>query len=318
MRTIAGLWLGMLLTAGVQAADVAGSADHPLIPRYEGAEIIQYQTQAYADKAFLIGPAKAYGGLAKNADAAQVLEGKLTQLVYRAPAERTPLEVYRNYQQALQEAGFETRFGCEREACGGRNFNHAVTQGSPFREYHQEQRYLLARLPRAEGDVYAALYVVLNRDGGGPNRARSMVQLDVLEQQAMEQRMVVVEAPAMQADLAAKGRVALYGILFDFDQASMRADSAPQLEAIATLLKASPSLKVLVVGHSDAKGALDYNRELSQRRAQSIVEALAGQHGIARERLTAIGVGMAAPVASNRSEQGMALNRRVELVDRGE
>lgn len=318
MRTIAGLWLGMLWVAGGQAADVDGSADHPLIPRYEGAEIVKYQVQAYADKAFLNGPTKAYGGLAKNPDAAQVLEGKLTQLVYRAPAERTPLEVYRNYQQALREAGFDSLFECERDTCGGRNFNHAVTQGAPFREYQQEQRYLLARLPRAAGDVYAALYVVLNRDGGGPNRNRSMVQLDVLEQQAMEQRMVVVEAPAMQADLAAKGRVALYGIFFDFDQASMRTDSAAQLAEIGRLLAASPRLAVLVVGHSDATGTLDYNRELSRRRAESIVEALVGQYGIARERLTAVGVGMAAPLASNRSEEGMALNRRVELVDRGD
>ena len=162
---------------------------------------------------------------------------------------------------------------------------------------------------------FVVTWASLNQDGGGPNRGRSMVQLEVLEQQAMEQRMVLVEAPAMQADIDAKGRVALYGILFDFDQASMRADSAPQLEEIARLLTASPALKVLVVGHSDAKGALDYNRELSQRRAQSIVKALVEQHGIAAERLTAVGVGMAAPLASNRSEEGRALNRRVELVE---
>jgi outer membrane protein OmpA-like peptidoglycan-associated protein len=193
-----------------------------------------------------------------------------------------------------------------------------VTLDSALREYHQEQRYLLARLPRPEGDVYAALYVVLNKAGGGANRERSIIQLDVLEQKAMEQRMEVVEAPAMRRDLDAKGKVALYGILFDFDKDSMRADSKPQLDEIATLLKSSPQLQVLVVGHSDAKGALDYNRELSQRRAQSIVEVLVRDYGIDRSRLIAQGVGMAAPVASNRTDEGRALNRRVELVDRGE
>jgi OmpA-OmpF porin, OOP family len=318
MRSVIGLCLNVVWVLSVQAGDLPGSSDHPLIPRYEGAEIIGYATQAFTDKAFLRGPAKAYGGLGENAEATLVLEGKLTQLTYRAPPERTPLEVQRNYQQALQDAGFELLFSCEREECGGRNFNHAVTSTSPFREYQQDQRYLLAKLARPQGDVYAALYVVLNQDGGGPNRGRSLVQLEVLEQQAMEQRMVVVEAPAMQADIDARGKVALYGILFDFDQASMRADSAPQLEEIARLLKASPALRVLVVGHSDAKGALDYNRELSQRRAQSIVKALVEHHGIAGERLTAVGVGMAAPLASNRSEEGRALNRRVELVERPE
>lgn len=128
--------------------------------------------------------------------------------------------------------------------------------------------------------------------------------------------MVLVEAGELQRGLDAQGRVALYGLYFDTDKADMRADSQPQLAEIAKLLQASAQLQVLVVGHTDAQGALDYNRDLSQRRAQSIVEALVSQHGIARQRLSAVGVGMAAPVASNRDEAGRALNRRVELVER--
>jgi len=306
------------LGAGLaSAADIQGSADHPLIPRYQDAEILKYDSQAFAEYPLLIAPAKAYGGLAKNLEATQRLEGKLTRIHYRAPAERTALEVYRNYQQALKDAGFETLFGCSIDTCGGRNFNHAVTSDNLLRESQQTQHYLAAKLPRAQGDVYTALYVVESRSGG-ENKGRALVQLAVLEVKPMEQRMQVLEANELQRDLGSKGKVALYGILFDTDRDSMRADSKPQLEEIAKLLKASPQLKVLVVGHSDATGALDYNRELSQRRAQSIVEALAGELGIARGRLTAVGVGMAAPVASNRTEEGRALNRRVELVDRGE
>lgn len=307
-----------LLAFAAGAADLPGSADHPAIPRYEGAEIYAYQTQAYTDWRFLKAPATAYGGLQKNLDATEVLEGKLTRLSYRAPAERTPLEILRNYQQALADAGFETLFVCAREECGGRNFNHAITLDMHFREYHQDQRYLYARLKRPEGDLYAALYVVLNQSGGGPNKGRSLIQLDVLERKAMEQRMLVVEAGELQQGLDQQGRVALYGLYFDTDKAEMRADSAAQLAEIAKLLQARAQLQVLVVGHTDAQGALDYNRELAQRRAQSIVEALVTQHGIARERLTAVGVGMAAPVASNRDEAGRALNRRVELVDRAQ
>lgn len=247
-----------------------------------------------------------------------VQEGRLTRLSYRAPAERTPLEIVRNYQQALADAGFETVFSCEGEVCGGRNFNHAITQDMNFREYHQEQRYLYARRSGPEGELHAALYVVLNQSGGGANKGRSLIQLDVLERAALEQRMVVVEADELQRALEQQGRVALYGLYFDTNKAGMRADSQPQLAEIARLLQAQGQLQVLVVGHSDAQGTLEYNRDLSQRRAQSIVEALAGQHGIARQRLTALGVGMAAPVASNRDEAGRALNRRVELVDRAQ
>ncbi|MGH8354018.1 MAG: DUF4892 domain-containing protein [Pseudomonas sp.] len=318
MRMTWVLLLGCLAPgAPLWAADLPGSADHPLIPRYQDAEILKYTTQAFAEYRLLVAPAKAYGGLAKNLGASQALEGKLTQIHYRAPAERTALEVYRNYQQALEEAGFEILFACATEACGGRNFNHAVTTEGLLRESQQSQQYLAARRTSPQGEVYAALYVAQSKSGGA-NQNRTLVQLAVLEPKPLEQRMQVLEAGALQRDLDGTGKVALYGLPFDFDQDRLRANAQPQLEEIAKLLKASPQLQVLVVGHTDAKGALDYNRELSQRRAHAIVEALAGAHGIARARLSALGVGMAAPVASNRTEEGRALNRRVELVERGE
>jgi OmpA-OmpF porin, OOP family len=143
-----------------------------------------------------------------------------------------------------------------------------------------------------------------------------MVQLTVVELRPMEERMVVVEASDMQRELAADGRVAVYGILFDFDSDRMRPDSRPQLEEIGKLLKDSPGLEVLIVGHTDSQGGYDYNVDLSKRRAASVVDALVGEHGIERARLTPVGVGMAAPVATNRSEDGRARNRRVELVER--
>ena len=72
---------------------------------------------------------------------------------------------------------------------------------------------------------------------------------------------------------------------------------------------------MLIVGHTDGQGAFDYNLSLSQRRAQAIVSALTAS-GIAANRLTPAGAGMVAPVASNRTEDGRAKNRRVEIVER--
>lgn len=317
-RMLLPLLLLLAVAATAHAADVSGSQDHALVARYQDSEIVTYASKAFTDYALLVAPATAYGGIAKNATATRVLEGKLTRIHYRAPAGRATLEVFRNYQQALDAAGFEVVFDCARAECGGRNFNHAVTTDMTFREYWQDQHYLAAKLGRAEGDVYVALYAVMNKAGGGADAGRVMVQLHVLELAPMQQRMVVLDSSQMRHDLDAHGRVALYGIAFDFDQATMRADAAPQLEQIGRLLKAAPALRVLVVGHTDGKGDRDYNATLSQRRAQSIVAALVSEHGIARARLTAVGVGMAAPVASNRTEAGRALNRRVELVELGD
>lgn len=301
------------------AADIEGSADHALVPRYEGSEIVAYQSDAFSEHRLLNAPAANYGGIDKNHDATLLLEGKVTRISYRAPAGRSALEVFRNYENALVAAGMETIFSCSRDACGGRNFNHAIAEGnlySLFGEYQAEQRYLAAKLARPKGDAYVALYVVMNTSGGGPNKDRAMLQLDVVELQPMEDRMVVLDADALDAGLAADGRIAVYGILFDFDKADIRSDSKPQLDEIASLLEARPELEVLIVGHTDSKGALDYNQLLSARRAGAVVEALTGTYGIDAGRLTPVGVGMAAPVATNRTEEGRAANRRVEIVER--
>lgn len=302
------------------AQDVKGSRDHPLVPRYEGSQIIRYQTEDFTDYRLMNAPARHYGGLAKNIDSTLPLEGKLTRITYRGPADRSSLEVFRNYEQALKAVGFQTVFACAKEECGGRKFNHAVSPQqayTSFGEFHAEQRYVAARLARPEGDVYVSLYVVLNKSGGGPDKDRPMIQLDVIELKKMEERMVVAKAADMQREIGAEGRVAIYGILFDFDKDTLRPDSRPQLEEIAKLLKNAPALKVLIVGHTDAKGAMDYNQKLSERRARSVVEALVRDYGIGRGRLTPVGVGMAAPVATNRTDDGRAKNRRVELVDLG-
>jgi hypothetical protein len=137
------------------------------------------------------------------------LEGKVTRITYEIPKTRSALEVYRNYKQSLTQAGFELLYTCSDKACGGRDFNHAVVpytieQGDQYRG----QRYLAARLERAEGDVYAMVYVVKAAGLGGPKKDNVYAQLDVIEVAPMQSGMVRIDA---------SGSIALYGILFDFD-----------------------------------------------------------------------------------------------------
>jgi len=288
------------------AEDVPGSADHPLIPRYEGSEIVRYEAEGFNEYSLRTG---------KEAKTGTVpLEGKLTRITYQGPAERSVLEVFRNYEGALEKAGFAPLFSCAKQECG--DIQQAIESGPRYMLLwgQGDHRYLAAKLSRPEGDVYAALYVTKN-GSGGPARGRAMIQLDVVELKGMETRMVVVEADKLRTDLATDGRVALYGIQFDFDKDTLPPDSEPQLAEIVKLLKDDPSLSVLVVGHTDMQGGFEYNMDLSRRRAQRVVEALA-EDGISKDRLSPVGVGPAAPVASNDSEEGRALNRRVEIVKR--
>lgn len=295
---------------GAAAADVKGSADHPLLPRYEGAEIILYGTEKFIAHSLRAGPKK---------DASLALEGKVTRITYRAPRDRSTFEVLKNYEAALGAAGFTTIFSCAQKACGdipreiesdGRYM--ALASGGSVSDTH----YLAAKKAGAAGDVYASVYVTKNRSGG-PSKDLAMAQVDVIELKPMDDKMVVVEAAAMQNDIATEGRVAVYGVLFDFDKDTIKAESRPQLDEIAKLLAGAPALKVMIVGHTDAKGTAEYNQSLSARRARAVVDLLTAEYGIASGRLTPVGVGMAAPVATNRTEEGRAKNRRVELVDLG-
>jgi outer membrane protein OmpA-like peptidoglycan-associated protein len=130
----------------------------------------------------------------------------------------------------------------------------------------------------------------------------------------MQQRMVLIEADELARGLSDEGRIALYGITFDFDRATIRPESRPQLQQMAELLRERQDLEVFIVGHTDNRGNLDYNMDLSKRRAEAVVEALADDYQITRSRLTPMGVASLAPVASNATEEGRAKNRRVELV----
>ena len=292
------------------AGDVKGAADHSLVPRYKGAEIRHYNVEQFSDYAVVTGRTKRGDGNRPVPEATLPVEGKITHLIYRAPADRSALEVFRNYEEALRSAGFETIYSCARADCGfqfNRVMNPAINDGLL---YDKEQRYLAAKLSRPQGDVYVALYVTTNEGS-----KRAFAKVDVVELKPMEQRMVVVKADEMEQALARDGKVAIYGILFDFDKADIKAESRPQIDQLGELLKKNPKLDVLIVGHTDGQGAFDYTLSLSQRRAQAIAAALTAS-GIAANRLTPAGAGMVAPVASNRTEDGRAKNRRVEIVER--
>jgi len=128
----------------------------------------------------------------------------------------------------------------------------------------------------------------------------------------MENKMV--DAAAMAKGLGEKGHIALYGIYFDTDKATLKKESAPTLAEMAKLLGGQPQMRVFIVGHTDSQGAYEHNMTLSRQRAEAVAAALSGSYRVARDRLFTAGVGYLAPIGSNATDEGRALNRRVELV----
>lgn len=108
------------------------------------------------------------------------------------------------------------------------------------------------------------------------------------------------------------GRVAVYGIYFDSDSATPKQESAATLQHILDLLTGTPSMRLDVEGHTDDTGAAAHNQQLSEQRAAS-VRAWLVAHGISGSRLESHGYGSTKPVADNKTPEGKAKNRRVEL-----
>jgi OmpA-OmpF porin, OOP family len=302
----------------LSAGDITGSSDHSLLKRYKGSEIKKYDKREFDEYVLLLGEVVHAAGEPNNVkiSESEKLEGKVTKISYELPEDRSSLEVFRNYEIELKNAGFEILFTCSNEECGGRSFNHTVVPyDTMFGDNYYDQRYLAAKLSRPEGDAYASVYVIKNTTGGGRTKNYIYTQVDVIELTPMQEQMVKIDADEMAKEIMLSGSVSIYGIYFDFDKADIRPESEPTIAEIAKFLKEQPDIKVFVVGHTDNEGSLDYNINLSKQRAKSVVNKLINDHEIKPSRLTPEGLGFLAPVASNRTEEGRAKNRRVELVE---
>jgi outer membrane protein OmpA-like peptidoglycan-associated protein len=107
----------------------------------------------------------------------------------------------------------------------------------------------------------------------------------------------------------------LPGTNFDFNKATIKPEGKVKLDEAAVTMAKNPDIRVSVEGHTDSIGSDAYNQKLSERRADSVVSYLVSK-GIAASRLSAKGYGESKPVADNKTEEGRAKNRRVELIVR--
>lgn len=318
------MW-GLALGAA-RAADIAGSSDHPLVGRYEGSGIVAYNVKEYDETQIIEGAFAPEHAADRSGNGFRTIEGKIFLIYYKLPQGRSSLEVLRNYQDSLKAKGFTIMFACatgdgtcfeSRQQDAAYYLGNAI--GDPLNLpkldddyvhnwFEQQGRYLLARLDRPEGAVYVSLYL-------GESARGNVAVVRVVETKEMEtNKIVFLNASQMEQAIADSGKVALYGILFDFDKDVVKPESKPTLDEIAKLLQAKPDMKLKIVGHTDNKGTAEYNLDLSTRRAANVVAAFTSVYGIAPNRLTSEGAGLTQPIASNDTEEGRAKNRRVELI----
>jgi outer membrane protein OmpA-like peptidoglycan-associated protein len=296
------LAFGFSTTTFAQTRDVPGARDYPGIGRFGGNVITGYQAKDFDAAKFQAAAFKD----GKPVDGRK-LEGRITRIAYRTNPGPSIIEVSRNFENQLAKAGFETLVACDTDDCGGIPFSEQIDalnvpemwiDGFNFRYYAGHKK-------DGNADIYASVVTSKNNDN-------VYAQLVVAVVGAMDNKMV--DAAAMAKGLGDSGHIALYGIYFDTDKATIKPESAPTLAEMAKLLTGQPQLNVVIVGHTDSQGTYERNMTLSRERAEAVANALATTHKIARARLRTAGVGFLAPVGSNASDGGRALNRRVELV----
>lgn len=312
----------LFLASQAYAQDVSGSEDHPLITRFPGSEITRYYQRDYNEIKMATQP----GAAEKPPKAFLIAAGKHTSIRYKCPEKRTALEVMKNYQEALQKSGAEILFQCAGNGCDGTDawyyaqFFKSV-YGSrkgddidhyfvPFDYYNEAQRYLVAKLPTPEADYLVEIGVTRNYENPVE------VMLEIVAQEKMDEGLIAVSADVIKDKLAKDGKIALYGIFFDTGKSIIKPESAKELSIVNDFLKANPTVKLYVTGHTDDVGSFESNQKLSLKRAAAIVNYLISTHHVASDRLMALGAGPSAPASTNRSEEGRAKNRRVELVER--
>jgi len=262
--------------AAAPQVDRAGYKDYPGISRVPGFILREYGD--YVETAF---DAYKFWVKENGKNVQQSVGGHKYWYRYRLKEGLTPpsaLQIHRNYQNAARSAGGPVLI--------------------------DENGYTTIRLNKGGKELWMEIHTNVGYE----------YDLIIIEKEAMKQE-VTMDAAAMASSIADSGSAAIYGINFDTAKSDIKPESEPALDEIAKLLTNNPALRLNIVGHTDMVGDAASNVRLSQARAQSVINELVAKHGIAAGRLIAFGAGPYAPVASNKTDEGRARNRRVELVE---
>ena len=293
-RVLGALALLLLATTSAQAQDEEGCKDHPLFTRMPNSHITACQTLQFDMRGFPVGP----GILDDPRTKAVEVEGPVQWINYELNEGATApsgLQIMRNFENAAKKAGgtIEGQYPgwCKAMYDDSKmpKMGNGCTSFGLTAKFIRGNRELWMFLQAGETD---GSYV-----------------MTVSEREVMKQDISVNE---LADKLTKDGFIALY-VNFETGKSTILPDAAATLDAAAGALKAAGAFQVEVAGHTDNVGTPDANQKLSQDRAQAVLAALV-QRGVPASRLVAKGYGQSTPIADNRTEEGRAKNRRVELV----
>jgi outer membrane protein OmpA-like peptidoglycan-associated protein len=307
------LIFGLLI--GIGSAEIIAEDDFGIVPIYEGSELIYDDQFGFEELPVVLGE-----------DTVNKVEGYIRRLWLKAPEGRSPYEIIRNYEAAveningqilfksrdpqtieIEELYFSEYFSTIRQ---DRGLATNVFTHSYFPEELSE--YLVSRATVNQVENY--IIVAAGKGHWAASQEEdTYYEIVFVELEAMEMDMVTMEY--LESGIEKDGRVAIYDIYFDTGEAIIKAESEAALAVIAEFLFENSNKRYLVVGHTDFIGSYEMNLNLSEARAEAVLERLINQYNISEDQIISAGVGPAAPVMSNQTENGRANNRRVEIVE---
>ncbi len=257
--------------------DAEGCKDHPLFTRLSNFYISEC-SQNYNELTLRI-----------NSEKTENKEGNLFTITYYFNSDagekaKSPFQIIKNYENAINKNGGKMIYkntdplGAELEAT--------------FHLSTKEKDY----------------WVKIGSFGGTANEVEHY-SLYILEMEPMKQE---IQASEMMDALTKDGFIALY-INFETGKADIKPESEEIVNQIAEMLKQNSNLKISIEGHTDNVGSDASNQTLSENRAKTVLTELV-KLGINKSRLTSKGWGASKPIEDNRTEEGRAKNRRVEIV----
>lgn len=286
------LFFGLVIGLGAQAEDVPHPRDNPkcdpnpVFNRFKGEFLGSCERSRFGDLEL-----KRYKDPAKPKAGYEKFKVEGEHWYYSNDIEKVPgqqpaskLEVLRNFENAVRAAKGTILYLDE-----GNNRVHF-------------------KITRPDG-----IYWGISGCGGTDGQVCNATHHLIVRVEEMEQSVVVTSEQIAKA-MGEEGKVVFYGIYFDTDKATLKAESAPTLVEMGKWLKSNASTKVFIVGHTDMQGSVERNQKLSRDRAAAVIAVMTREYGIKADRMTPDGVGPVAPVATNTTEAGRAKNRRVEMV----
>lgn len=242
-------------------------------------------------------------------------EGQITRRTWRVEGSGTVLQILAPLREQLADQGFEVKLDCAARDCGGFGFRFGIEVVPAPDMMVDISRYHFLSAAKDE----AAVSVLVSRAGGA-----AYVQVISVQPPGAAAPAVVKSAEQAQEDpvrpvelakvLEVRGHAVLTDLVFDSGSTRLQDGSYASLRALAAFLAANQQYRLLLVGHTDTVGSQEQNAAISERRAQSVKERLAGAYGAEEARIDVAGAGYLAPIASNQIPEGREANRRVEAV----